>query len=456
MTDKVSRIHFIAIGGSIMHNLAINLKNQGHIITGSDDEFFDPSKSKLEKYGLLPENPGWDAERINAELDAVIVGMHAKKDNPELVKAQELGLKVYSFPEYIYEHSKEKQRIVIAGSHGKTTITSMVMHVLNYYNRTFDYAVGAPIEGFETMVSLSNESAYIIIEGDEYLTSPLDLTPKFLKYHHHIALFSGIAWDHANVFPDKNEYVDQFHLLSEATPKAGTIIYNEEDKPLRKIVESNESDILKFPYKTPKYSIKEGKTVVSIGKEKTPVEVFGKHNMSNLMAAQTLCSRLCVSEEEFAEAIKSFTGAGKRLEKMAESSTSVVYRDFAHSPSKLEATVKAVKEQYKGRKLTACLELHTFSSLNKVFLPEYESKFNDADEAIVYFNPKVIEHKKLEALSGEEIKKFFKRKDLLVFDSVEKLEQHLSSKNWENNNLLIMSSGNFDNLDFNTLLEKIN
>lgn len=455
MGNQSQKIHFIAVGGSIMHNLAICLKEQGFIVTGSDDQFFEPSKSRLQKHGILPAQEGWFEDKITTDLDAIILGMHAKSDNPELLKAEKLGLKIYSFPEYLYEQSKNKQRIVIAGSHGKTTITSMILHVLKYHKRKFDYAVGAQIEGFENMVHIANDSPYIIIEGDEYLTSPLDRVPKFTKYHHHIALISGIAWDHANVFPVESEYIQLFEKLSLMTPKAGTLIYNDEDKNVRKIGESNPTDIVKIAYKTPKYKVKEGVVYCQVGKQEVPLQIFGKHNLSNLEAARQICDRLCVSETEFAEAIQSFKGAGKRLEVIAKTVSSVVYRDFAHAPSKLYATVDAVKELFPKRHLIACLELHTFSSLNKAFLPQYKGKFDAADTAIVFYNPDTLERKGLPTISEEELKGFFNRKNILVFTNGTKLQEYLLNQDLQNKNVLLMSSGNFENIDFQTFGNKI-
>lgn len=454
--SKRERVHFIAIGGSVMHNLAIALHKKGLAVTGSDDEIFEPSKGRLEKYGLLPETYGWHPEKITMEIDKVILGMHAREDNPELIKAKELGIPVFSFPEYILEASKDKQRIVIAGSHGKTSITSMILHVLNYYNKEFDYLVGAQIDGFETMVGLS-DAPIIVIEGDEYLTSPLDKTPKFLKYEHHIGVISGISWDHINVFPTYEEYVEQFRKFVLATPRAGSLVYNTQDKEVKKLLnlQKDNDEVLKFPYKKLKAKIKDGITYVKGENIEVPLQVFGDHNLSNMAAAMIICDRLCIYEDEFLEAIKDFKGASKRLELLAKNEDSAIYKDFAHSPSKLEATCEAVKKQFKDRKLVACLELHTFSSLNKTFIKEYKDTFNSPDEAIVYYNPKTITHKKLEDINEQEVVEAFNNKELKVFTDSEMLEQYLSEKNWKNTNLLMMSSGNFDGIDLSKMSEKL-
>lgn len=458
MLKELKKIHFIAIGGSIMHNLAIALKHKGLTVSGSDDQLFEPSKSRLEKEGLLPETSGWNAENITDDLDAVILGMHAKADNPELIAAQEKGIRIFSFPEFIYQQSEDKQRIVVGGSHGKTTITSMIMHVLNYYNRSFDYAVGAKLDGFETMVRLSDEAPVIIIEGDEYLTSALDPTPKFLHYNHHLAVISGIAWDHMNVFRTEEEYIRQFEQFINATPKAGSVVYNEEDPVVKRLCEAldHESrDIIMLPYTTEKAQIQENETVISTENGDISVPFFGKHNLSNLGAAKTVCKRLSVTEEEFYKAIQSFKGAGNRLELVAKNNTTCVYKDFAHSPSKLKATCSAVKEQFPKRKLIACLELHTYSSLNKSFIAQYKNTFDAADEAYIYLNPHAFEMKKLPVLNEEDIKSAFGRKDLHVSYDSEQLFRGLAEKDWISTNLLLMSSGNFDNLNIQQLAHDI-
>ena len=354
------RIHFIAIGGSAMHNLAIALHKKGYQVTGSDDTIHDPSKSRLEKYGLLPEEFGWFPEKIKAELDTIILGMHAKIDNPELLKAQELGLKIYSYPEFLFEQSKDKTRVVIGGSHGKTTITSMILHVLNYHDREVDYMVGAELEGFETMVHLTEENEFIVLEGDEYLSSPIDRRPKFHLYKPNIALISGIAWDHINVFPTYDNYVEQFQIFTDSLINGGILVYNEEDTEVKRVVESSTSAIKKYPYQTPPHSIDDGTTYLETVEGDLPLEIFGNHNLQNLAGAKWICQHMGIDEEDFYEAIASFKGASKRLEKITENDSTVIFKDFAHSPSKVEATTKAVKDQYGNRTVLACLELHTY------------------------------------------------------------------------------------------------
>ncbi|MFZ6663178.1 UDP-N-acetylmuramate--L-alanine ligase [Peijinzhouia sedimentorum] len=454
MLTKGDKVHFVAIGGSVMHNLAITLANKGLIVSGSDDEIFEPSKTRLLNKGILPEQEGWDASKITKDLSAVIVGMHAKADNPELQKAKELQIPIYSFPEFILSQSEDKQRVVIAGSHGKTSITSMVMHVLNFHNREFDYLVGAQLEGFQTMVKLS-DAPVIIIEGDEYPSSPDDSTPKFLKYQHHIALISGIAWDHFNVYKDLDTYVKQFEILADATPKAGTLICLEEDSMVDIICKKEREDVTSIPYSTHKYEIENNQTYLITPNGKIPVSIFGKHNMQNLSGAKALVQRLGITESMFYQAIKSFKGAARRLEFLAKNDQTYIYKDFAHAPSKVKASTEALKEQYPNRKLLAVLELHTYSSLNKDFINQYQSSLNAADEAIIYFNPKTVEHKKLEPLSEKDLKNAFQREDIKVFTNSDELRSFLLSQNWENKNLLLMSSGNFDNIDLTKLSQAI-
>lgn len=452
--DTTQRIHFIAIGGSIMHNLAIALKEKGHHVTGSDDEIYEPSKSRLDTHGLLPTIQGWNSELITSELDAVILGMHARIDNPELLKAQQLGMKIFSFPEYIYEQSKNKQRVVIAGSHGKTSITAIIMHVLRYFDREFDYAVGAQLSGFENMVKLS-DAPVIIIEGDEYLSSPIDRTPKFLKYHHHIGLISGISWDHINVFPTEEEYLKQFEAFADQTPKAGSLVYFEND-PLTSMIGSKErEDVRMMPYSTHLHTIENSMTFLSVDKESYPLKVFGRHNLQNLNGAKVVMSRIGISEEQFYEAIQSFEGASKRMEKVGKNEFTTVYKDYAHAPSKVQATTLAVKEQYPERELVACLELHTFSSLNKDFLSQYNGTMKYANTPIVYFNPDTITQKQLPEITKEDIKDNFGISHLEVFDNIDELKTFLEAQKWSNKNLIMMSSGNFDNLDLKALAENI-
>ncbi len=371
-------IHFIAIGGSAMHNLAIALHNKGYEVSGSDDTIHEPSKSRLKKYGLLPKEFGWFPEKINQDLDVIILGMHAKEDNVELLKAQELGLKIYSYPEFLYEQSKDKTRVVIGGSHGKTTITSMILHVLNYHDRDVDYMVGAQLEGFETMVHLTKENEFIVLEGDEYLSSPIDRRPKFHLYKPNIALLSGIAWDHINVFPTFENYVEQFSIFTDSLVNGGIMVYNEGDDIVKEVVEKSTNSIKKYPYSVPEHFIENGITYLETPEGNLPLEIFGNHNLENLAGAKWICQHMGIDEDDFYEAIASFNGASKRLEKIAENLSTVIFKDFAHSPSKVEATTKAVKEQYSNRQVIACLELHTYSSLNAEFLAEYKGALDKA------------------------------------------------------------------------------
>ncbi len=442
------RVHFIAIGGSAMHNLAIALHQKGYQVTGSDDTIFEPSRSRLERYGLLPDAFGWFANKIDSTLDAVILGMHAKEDNPELLAAQDLGITIYSYPEFLYEQSKNKTRVVIGGSHGKTTITSMILHVLHYHDREIDYMVGAQLEGFDTMVHLTEDNDFIVLEGDEYLSSPIDRRPKFHLYKPNIALVSGIAWDHINVFPTFDMYVDQFRIFMNSMVNGGALVYNEEDEEVKKLSEATENPIRKFAYTTPKYKIVDGQTLLDTPEGEMPIEVFGAHNLSNLAGAKWICQHMGVDEDDFYEAIATFKGASKRLEKIAEHNQTVVYKDFAHSPSKVKATTKAVKEQYTTRKVVACLELHTYSSLNAEFLQEYEGALNHADEAVVFYSPHAIKIKQLEAISEAQIGQAFKRDDLVIYTNPEDFKSYLKQANLDNSAVLLMSSGNYGGLDF--------
>ncbi|MDB2606483.1 Mur ligase family protein [Zobellia sp.] len=448
------QIHFIAIGGSAMHNLALALAHKGDIVTGSDDVIFEPSKSRLKDKGLLPDSFGWYPKKINESIDAVILGMHAKEDNPELLKAQELGLKIYSYPEFLYEQSKDKTRVVIGGSHGKTTITSMILHVLNYHDREVDFMVGAQLEGFERMVHLTDENDFIILEGDEYLSSPIDRRPKFHLYKPNIALLSGIAWDHINVFPTFENYVEQFQIFIDSIVKGGSITYNEEDPEVKKVVEASENAIRKLPYTTPEYAIEDGSTLLETPEGPMPIEVFGKHNLSNLAGAKWICQNIGIDEDDFYEAIATFSGASKRLEKIAEGKTSVAYKDFAHSPSKVAATTKAVKEQYENRKLIACLELHTYSSFNPEFLKEYRGALNAADEAVIFYLPESVAIKKLKEVTPEQISEAFERKDLKIYTNSKSFKDFVFGEDYDNSVLLLMSSGNYGGLDLNKLKEK--
>ncbi len=449
------RIHFIAIGGSAMHNLALALYQKGYTITGSDDTIFEPSKSRLEAKGLLPKEFGWFESNITTDLDAVILGMHAKPDNLELKRAIELGVTMYSYPEFLYEQSKLKTRVVIAGSHGKTSITSMILHVLHYRGISVDYMVGAQLEGFDTMVHLTEENEFMILEGDEYLSSPIDRRPKIHLYKPNIALISGIAWDHINVFPTFDNYVEQFRIFLDTITNGGILVYNEEDMEVKTIVENNERPVKKYPYGTLEFYIKNGITYIDTPDGDIPLEIFGNHNLQNLAGAKWICQHMGVDEEDFYEAITSFKGASKRLEKIAQNNSSVIFKDFAHSPSKVEATTKAVKNQYESRTVIACLELHTYSSLNAEFLQEYKGTLDPADIAVVFYSPDAVKIKQLEEVSVDQIKNAFQRDNLIVYTNPSKFKEFLFAQNLDNSALLLMSSGNYGGLSFDEVSKLI-
>lgn len=447
-------LHFIAIGGAAMHNLALALQKNGYTITGSDDEIMEPSNSRLKAAGLLPEKEGWFPEKIVAELDGVILGMHAREDNPELIRAQSLGIPVFSFPEFLFEHSKNKKRVVIGGSHGKTTITSMILHVLRLQNFDFDYMVGAKIEGFETMVHLS-EAPLIILEGDEYLSSAVDRRPKFHLYKADIGLLSGIAWDHINVFPTFENYLEQFKIFADTIPSDGKLIYCLNDDEVNKIVKDSKSNAVKISYTIPKNEIIDGITYLLTLYGKIQLSIFGDHNLLNLEGARLVCNELGIKDEIFYKSISSFKGAMRRLELLAKNNSAVVYKDFAHSPSKLKATINAVRLQYPNRKLIACMELHTFSSLNEKFLDQYAGTMDYADFAFVYFNPHTVEHKKLKPVTEVIVKNAFKNSSIKVFTSSLALQKELLSLAGNQTVFLLMSSGNFDGMDMNDLADKL-
>lgn len=448
-------IHFIAIGGSAMHNLALALHSKGYIITGSDDAIFEPSRSRLKAKGLLPEEIGWFPEKIHAGLDAVILGMHAREDNPELKAAQALGVKVYSYPEFLYEQSKQKTRVVIGGSHGKTTITSMILHVLNYHDIEVDYMVGAQLEGFDTMVHLTEDNDFIVLEGDEYLSSPIDRRPKFHLYQPHIALLSGIAWDHINVFPTKEIYEEQFRIFIDSITQGGSLTYNIEDPVLEGLVNASENQIRKIGYSTPDHSVENGETLLQTVEGPMPVEIFGKHNLSNLAGAKWICQHMGVDEDDFYEAISTFKGASRRLEKLKETNSAVVFKDFAHSPSKVKATTEAVAEQFPEREVLACLELHTYSSLNAEFLEEYRGALDSADRAVVFYSPDAVALKKLDPVAPEDIAAAFGRKDIEVYTEPALFEDFLLQEPTADKVFLLMSSGNYGGLKLEKLLERL-
>lgn len=441
------KTHFIAIGGSAMHNLAIALKDKGYQVTGSDDAIFEPSRSRLENKGILPQEMGWFPEKITADIDAVILGMHAHQDNPELARAKELGLKIYSYPEFLYEQSKNKTRVVIAGSHGKTTITSMILHVLNFHRKDVDFMVGAQLEGFDCMVKLTQDNDFMVLEGDEYLSSPIDLRSKFLLYQPNIALMSGIAWDHINVFKTFDDYIDQFRKFVASITPGGVLVYNEEDAEVVKVVEAAENYFRKIPYKTPEYEITNGKVYLKSEMGDVPLSVFGSHNLLNMEGARHICQQLGIMDEAFYEAIMSFKGASKRLEKVEREDQGTLYKDFAHAPSKVKATVKAFQEQFKKEKKYGFLELHTYSSLNPVFLEQYDHAMDGLDEAVVFYSEDALKIKRMEPISPEFIKEKFKNTALKVFTNAEDLHAYWKTLDKTNGVFLMMSSGNFGGLD---------
>ncbi len=447
------KVHLIAIGGAVMHNLALDLHARGFELTGSDDQIFEPSKSRLEAAGLLPATMGWFPEKLDARPDIVILGMHARADNPELLRALELGLKVMSFPEFVYEQARDKKRLVVAGSHGKTTITAMVMHVLRFHKLNFDYLVGSQLEGFDRMVKLSQDAPVIVLEGDEYLASPLDPRPKFLHYHAHATVISGIAWDHINVFPTYENYVAQFEALIDSLPDQGVLGYFDGDPDLVEIAEKRGQRLTRKPYHAADYVIEDGYTFLKTSLGKIPIQVFGKHNIANIAAARILTEQAGISKEDFYTAIASFKGTARRLEAWSSKEGYVVYRDFAHAPSKVAATVAAVNEKHGNERLIACLELHTFSSLNKEFLPHYKGSMNGPKHALVYYNPDTIAQKRLESISPEEVVRAFERNDLEVFTDSEALLARLTELAKAPGCFLLMSSGNYNNLALKELFQ---
>lgn len=445
------KIHFIAIGGSAMHNLAIALKLKGFSITGSDDAINDPSRSRLKKYNLLPKKEGWFSDKITSDIDAVVLGMHAKDDNPELLKAREIGLKIYSYPEFIFNQSKDKIRIVIGGSHGKTSITSLVLHVLSTLNIESDYMVGAQLDGFEVMVKLTDSSKYIVLEGDEYLSSALDLRPKFHLYKPHIALISGIAWDHINVFKTFENYLKQFEIFINSIEKNGTLVYNELDPELKKLVSSNKSNLNYIPYSIPKHKIIDGISFIDINNRLYRLKIFGDHNLQNISGALNICKALGVESEDFYNAITSFNGASNRLELVYKSSDTIIFKDFAHSPSKVKATTEAVHKQFPNRKLISFFELHTYSSLNPLFLEKYRDTLKHSDECYIYYSEKNMRIKRLEPIDSELIIRSFNHSSLTVIDNYEKLNKKIYDLDLSNSVLLMMSSGKFGGLDIDKI-----
>lgn len=454
MERNKQKVHFIAIGGSAMHNLAIALSRKGMLVTGSDDEIFEPSRGRLERQGILPKSIGWNPELITTDLDAVILGMHAREDNPELLRAKELNIPIFSYPEYLYEQSKDKLRVVIGGSHGKTTITSMILHVINAVGMNVDYMVGAQLEGYDCMVKITEDAPIMILEGDEYLSSPIDRRPKFHLYRPNVAIISGIAWDHINVFPTFDNYVEQFDIFCSLIEPNGTLVYNVEDEEVNRLGIKYASKVKAVSYQTPEYEVTSTGTIVKYENNDYPLSIFGGHNLQNLMGAMELGKAIGIAPERFLSEMKTFTGAGKRLQKVTEKDDFVMFKDFAHSPSKLKATTKAVKEQYNHRKVVACMELHTFSSLKKEFLPHYKDAMNAADIAVVYFSPEVVAHKKLAPITKEMVADGFGGNVLVLNETTEVLN-FIHEQDWENSALLMMSSGNFDGVDYDKLGEEL-
>jgi len=437
------KIHLIACGGAVMHNLTLALHYNHHTVTGSDDEIYNPAHDRLQKAGLLPKEFGWHPERITADLDAVILGMHARKDNPELLKAQALGLPIYSFPEFVFQQSKDKTRVAICGSHGKTTTTAMIMHVLQESNIDFDYLVGAQLEGFERMVKFS-DAPIIIIEGDEYLSSPIDRRPKFVHYQPDIAVITGIAWDHKNVFPTFENYVSQFELLTQVMNENGKIFFYSKDENIKKALSNSPTHLSLYPYTAIQNEQKNGTSYIKKhGIGRFVSMVFGQHNFENMQAAKLVCLELGVSELQFYQAISTFKGAAKRLQLLSKTQARIIYKDFAHAPSKAKATTTAIKSKFEDRTIYALLELHTFSSLSKDFLPEYQGALDAADHAVVFFSEHTLKMKKLPALSKAEVKAAFGRPDLLVINTKEEVEAYVQSIPKGKDLLLFMSSGTF-------------
>jgi UDP-N-acetylmuramate: L-alanyl-gamma-D-glutamyl-meso-diaminopimelate ligase len=449
------KVHFIAIGGAVMHNLAIALHRKGYIVTGSDDEIFEPSRSRLASYGLLPGKYGWDPGRITSDINTIILGMHAKPDNPELIRAHALGIRILSFPEYIYEQTKDKKRIVVAGSHGKTTTTAMIMHVFKSLGVKFDFMVGSMIDGYETMVGLSDDSKIAVLEGDEYLTSTLDKRPKFHLYMPDIAILNGIAWDHMNVFPTFENYVEQFRVFVEKIPDGGSLIYFDGDPEVKKIANAAGEKIRKIPYKVHGHFQNKTGFYAATHNRTVPVKIFGEHNMQNLSAAKEACLEAGINEDDFYSAIQSFEGTSRRLQKLKENENGVAYLDFAHSPSKVKATVEAIASRYPGRNILACFELHTYSSLNIDFLPLYRGTLDKASSAFIYYNPHELELKKLAPLSKEMVREAFSGENIRVYDNSEEMFSFIKTQFFPCPVFLFMSSGDYNGCDLKSLSEEL-
>ncbi|MBT5282630.1 MAG: peptidoglycan synthetase [Flavobacteriaceae bacterium] len=449
------QLHFIAIGGSAMHSLALAMHRLGHRVTGSDDAIFDPSKTKLEQANLLPDTLGWHPEKLNNEIDVVVLGMHAKADNPELIMAQALGLKIQSYPEFLASMCKEKSTVVVAGSHGKTTITAMVLHVLNYHGVSTDFMIGAPVPAVTETLSISDENDFILLEGDEYLSSAIDSQPKFLWYKPEIALISGIAWDHVNVFPTFEDYISQFEKFIYSIVEGGVLFYNEEDKELKSLVENCSHPVKKIPYGTPEHTLDNGITYLNTSEGSLPLSVFGTHNLMNLAGARWISQLMGVDVSDFYEAIPSFTGAAKRMERLAKGKTAILFKDFAHAPSKVSASAKAVKSQFSRHKIKVCLELHTYSSLDATFIKQYKDSLTAADEAIVFYDPEALKIKNRAPIDPDAIKKAFNHSSIEVITEAKVLQKELFEQEYVNYVLVMMSSGNFGDLDWEKLKQVI-
>ena len=442
------RIHFIAIGGTAMHSLAIEMSKKGHNVSGSDDNIYEPAKSNLEKRGLFPKKLGWFSNEISSKIDLIILGMHAKKNNEELKKAQSIGLKIKSYPEFISSISSNKTRVVVAGSHGKSSISAMILHIMNYNNINIDYIIGAPIQGSKQTISLTDKNDFILIEGDEYLSSCLDLKSKFLWYKPHIAIINGISWDHINVFPSFKLYIDQFKKFILSISEGGVLLYNSLDKTLVDVIHDLNHLIKKIPYKFLTSEINEGITYVDSLEGKIKLNIFGEHNLINLEAARLACQYMGVNETDFFEAIQSFKGVSGRLELIASGKTSFLFKDFAHAPSKVKATKDAILEQFKNYRIVVCLELHTYSSLDLIFLKNYSNTLNGVDKIIIFYSLKVLKAKNRKVLSSSQIKESFNNQNIEIITSLIELNKNLFNDYYYNTIVLMMSSGNFGGFDY--------
>jgi UDP-N-acetylmuramate: L-alanyl-gamma-D-glutamyl-meso-diaminopimelate ligase len=449
------KIHLIATGGAVMHNIALALQQNGHTVTGSDDEIYNPARDRLAAAGLLPAEYGWFPEKLTADLDCVILGMHARADNPELARAKEMGLNVVSYPEFMYHHARNKTRIVVTGSHGKTTTTSMIMHILRHAGRKFDYLVGAMLEGFDTMVQFS-DAPIMVIEGDEYLASPVDRVPKMLLYKANIAISTGVAWDHINVFPTFENYTEQFSLLADSIEPNGTWIYYANDKYLKAIAKEKQRPLHLHAYRAFRSETVNGENFL-LGKKglRAPLGIFGKHNLENLRAAYLACKEVGVTDAEFFAAVSSFKGAAKRLQLLKKTEKAMAYLDFAHAPSKVKATVAAVKAQFPTKKLVACVELHTFSSLNLNFLPHYKATLEAADIALVLYSEHTLKMKKMPDLQPDVVAQHFAHPNLQVFTESASFKKALQTIGCQDKTLLLMTSGTFGGLDVKVLVEEL-